>query len=76
MQSGPNAGEHTLTVALDHKWLGILWSGLLNFEAALRQRLVLADKQFQEISQLVAAHAIPLALAVLIFEAEVDAFLS
>ena len=65
-----------LSVESEHKWLGLLWSAGLFFECAVRQRLAIADKLFQEINHLVAANAIPIHAAVVLFEAKVDGFVA
>ena len=71
---GASAEEaaHKLEYALQHKWLGSLWSWDLHHVACLRQRLAMANHEFSNLDALVAARALPLQVAVQLFEAKVD----
>lgn len=56
-----------------HRWLGILWPANLDFRPALLASINCADAAFRPLANLVRARAIPLHLAVLLFEAKLDA---
>ena len=66
----------SLAIAHDHKWLGLQWSVCLEFTNSLKMRLGYADKKCSELTELVAANALPLHMAVVIFEAKIDSYLA
>ena len=62
-----------LSLACQHRWLGMLWANNLVFTAAARSRIGQAASQYSILVGLVESRAIPLPLAVELFEAKVDA---
>ena len=68
--------RHKLTMSLSHRWLGMLWSACLDFAPELNNRLALADKNATEIILLVESRALPLDMAIEIFESKVDGLLA
>ena len=59
-----------------HKWLGLLWPASLDFGCALAERLSVARAAFSDLPGLVAAKALPLAVALEMFEAKVEGTLA
>jgi hypothetical protein len=72
-------GEVVSSVALSyvnsHRWLGILWNSALDFTPSLETVLHAAGAVLATLAGLVAARAIPLHLAVRLFEGKVDSIL-
>jgi len=59
-----------------HRWLGVLWPRDLVFCAALNEAIALADHAMAPLSGLCSSGAIPLTLALELFESKVDGVLN
>ena len=64
-----------LTLASITKWLGLLWPADLRFSQAFFASIHAANGAYRSLADLVASKALPLALAVQLFEAKVDGIL-
>ena len=59
-----------------HRWLGLRWPADLVFRTALTERVAIARSVFSELPFLVASKAIPLTIALELFESKVDGVLA
>ena len=67
--------QEPLAYATEHKWLGVIWVASLHFGSAMEQRYHAATHVLSQLVGLVQQRAIPIHLAVSIFEVKVDAIM-
>ena len=60
---------------LTHRWLGVLWSNVLYFKADMEAKLQAASSVLGQLAGLVVCRALPIALAIQVFESKVDSML-
>ena len=72
----PKAPGIALQFATTHRWLGIIWDVCLDFKALLESRYRLASKNFASVMGLVPQRAIPVNLAIHLFETKVDSVMA
>ena len=72
----PSGPANILEIVEGHRYLGVLWRPDLQFLPSLSANLHAADSAFQPLAGLVAARAIPLATAALLFESKIDSVLA
>ena len=73
-QAGDEAPT-ALHMVRQHRYLGVMWPADLNFLAALHACLQTAESAFKPLLSLVTERALPLPMAMVVFEAKVDATL-
>ena len=64
-----------LAYAVRHRWLGIVWDSTLGFDAELQTRVAMASEIFALLAGVVQQRAIPLHLALIVFETKVDSIM-
>ena len=67
--------EQELSRVLGHIWLGILWCPTLDMRAARAAAFSVARQSFSVLAGLVAARAVPLPIALVLFDAKVEGIL-